>query len=75
MQVCIEDTQDYGNTGCGVFKRNNEILVVFQCEKWFVYQTTWFKARLLRLEGSRNVKLTVKPNREWYTMYFYNLGN
>ena len=22
---------------------NNEILVVFQCEKWFVYQTTWFK--------------------------------
>ena len=28
---------------------NNEILVVFQCEKWFVYQATWFKAHLLRL--------------------------
>ena len=27
---------------------NNEILVVFQWEKLFVYQTTWFKARLLR---------------------------
>ena len=27
---------------------NNEILVVFQCKKWFVYQTTWFKAHLLR---------------------------
>ena len=27
---------------------NNEILVVFQCEKWFTYQTTWFKTHLLR---------------------------
>ena len=23
-------------------------MVVFQCEKWFVYQTIWFKALLLR---------------------------
>ena len=27
---------------------NNEMLVVFQCEKWFTYQTTWFKTHLLR---------------------------
>ena len=27
---------------------NNEILIVFQCKKWFVYQTTWFKTHLLR---------------------------
>ena len=26
---------------------NKEILVVFQCKIWFVYQATWFKAPLL----------------------------
>ena len=33
---------------------NNEILVVFQCEKWFVYQTTWFKVRLSKKKKSEN---------------------
>ena len=27
---------------------NDEVLVVFQCEKLFVYQTPWYKAPLLR---------------------------
>ena len=40
---------------------NNEILVVYQCEKWFVYQTTWFKAHFLRSENLKK-KILIKKN-------------
>ena len=32
---------------------NNEILVVFQCENLFLYQTTWFKAHFSSTAGTK----------------------
>ena len=56
---------------------NNEILLVFQYEKWFVYQTTWYKAGFLSFFSSENwckslnlliknkISIKIKP---WFQM-------
>ena len=46
---------------------NNKILVVFQYEKWFVYQTSWFKAHLLNFFSDIN-EMEKKNKNSWKSL-------
>ena len=51
---------------------NNVILVLFQCKKWFVYQTIWFKALLLRLLFLKiDIIFTMIPQVDLFSFVFW----